>query len=314
MDSKSTNQRASFRYSIPLDGRQAEIHIGKRTYEVIILDESTGGFGVFSSSDNGWVLDQQVVLRTAGGWYEARICTIRRDTWERQPGFRIGLQRLREFDTVEDLPNDSPRKRWFRLSSLLPFDLATLGAALLGALLVGVGALLIFRYGAFDLVGAIRSQKFKAPALPSVVAESPKDKPTHASADASVLPSAEHDSTSIGRAGFDRAARRSAEEVVWAIPNVDTSELKRLVLRTEGPDVFALPKVAAALGLNNLQVDQFQKLSRATAATLDKLRASGLSGSDLDARRQRVLASAREAAQKVLDGTQRARWEVLNEY
>lgn len=287
--------RSFRRIPVPESTATAVLQFGRKAVRVWITDESAGGVGVYVKVRPNIQVNDQAILKTAGGWFEVRVVHISFvDAEGQRKGrrrIRIGLERLAEITRP-------PKRPWSYWLGSLGDMLRQKGSTRVGSNVSIAILILLIPLAAAQLLLWTRSQQVSG----QVMGWAKKTKNQAAA------------STPNGwMPGSPRPESSDQPQATAETHNL--VELRQQIQLHRGPESLVVPEVARVLELTADQLTNLTQLietTRNALAEIDRKRVEG-SAEELAARRAMVVRVAREEALKLLTRQQRTKWSQLTE-
>ncbi len=306
MAAPTRDKRKSFRCPVDQSQQTGMLKVGRRRQQVMIINQSAGGYGVISDRDLRLAVGDVLALTVGGARFDVRVAHVGQtgtidSTGEAKLAYRLGLQRVKEGD---ELPEDweAGRSNW---RSLLPSG----GTLIVIVVLVATAAL-----------GILAAKD--SPLLRQAFRRRPRPQPQVAVIAESISPTAEHVA--------ERLTAKSARAPIPDVPEVPRetpAEPKRgttiaiptaasLPRRAEIADVdvakmLVQPELVAELNLTAAQQREMRRILDEQSAALEELeRTAQASGTaERAAQRAAILEHARLEALKTLTPEQLLLWQ-----
>lgn len=126
----SDERRRSFRLALPAGQEQAVLRVGRREFDIRLVNTSATGFALLSPEPVKAAAGQQLQLQTVAGWSEVRVA------WAAafEEGEVLGVERIQDLDR----PPPPLESRWAK------------GALVVSIVALALGAGAMFYYWSLD--------------------------------------------------------------------------------------------------------------------------------------------------------------------
>jgi len=343
-EQEGAEKREAFRCPVSAAGQEAVFQVGDAEIPVQLLDESAGGFALWADRDPGVEVDEVARLHTESGSHEVRVAHVQSEQQTSEmgqgtegdpPGFRLGLERLRELEARGIM---LPRMSWLdrvRVAGFCPLGTGNVAVGIVLALAITIGlvAIAVFLWRS-DGTFIMPAGKLAKASPRSTIAESKSERDRHTESERDRRAS---------RPNFpeqDTTSERPATEPDWRWQRASTSDhstrgsprpsggprsaaadsegcgdapWRTMIRRLPGAAVFLVEEVVQELNLTQEQVDELERIVELVGEAIQQIpiRWSHESRQQHAEKRQIVLAEARRRALEVLTEEQRACWETL---
>ena len=330
-DTRSTNQRKSFRCKVVDTGRRCELIVGSDVLAARLLDESAGGLAVAVDRLAGLEVDQTAELHTDAGRFSVRVANIVEiaptedadDGADKQQhrSFRLGLSRLGE----TSLPDPSKvsllagrlRFRPWQRHSSNGMPLLTGGLLPIAVVAVPVGLVCLLWFAGQSTTSwlsqwgnpaATSTEPSRGRWLPSLSQPLANDSPFSESPARSWKTDSASDDRTPAFSPDDRHGRKTSR-----LTPLSGQELADMIRRLLGADPLILSEVVEYL---QLTAEQQERIGRVIAASTEAIRnlntqTPGEQRKKIAKQREQLRHQARREAIEVLTDEQRARWNKL---
>lgn len=133
-DDASAEARSSYRYPAQQGSDRGRLFVEERSYPLLLLDESAGGFNIAVRSNVQVLMGQTVTVHLPSGWFE---CEVRRSQTEGEEN-HVGLKRVRAVVPPEE-EHQNKSGPWLTYGNVMQFGAVALGVTILAVLLMQPG-------------------------------------------------------------------------------------------------------------------------------------------------------------------------------